>query len=194
MSKFFSLLFILIFLKFNFTFAESLVNLSEANWNDIDSMTGQFKQTDHDGNIQYGNFYIQKPHRSLFEYKEQEEKILTSKFLLHIVNQKHFVIDSYPIGTNPLKYLLLKDLDLKRHFDLVLAETTDQFLINLSQKSENNNLEKITLYFDRDSLELKKWEIFNEFGEKTSLEFTNIIKNISISADKFVIHHNNADE
>jgi outer membrane lipoprotein-sorting protein len=194
MTKLFSLLFILIFLKFNFAFAESLVNLSEANWNDIDSMIGQFKQTDHDGNIQYGNFYIQKPHRSLFEYKEQEEKILTSKFFLHIVNQKHFVIDSYPIGTNPLKYLLLENLDLQRHFNLILSETMDQFSINLSQKSENNNLEKIILYFDRDSLELKKWEIFNEFGEKTSLEFTNIIKNISIGADKFVIHHNNADE
>jgi outer membrane lipoprotein-sorting protein len=194
MTKLFSLLFILIFLKFNFAFAESLVNLSEANWNDIDSMIGQFKQTDHDGNIQYGNFYIQKPHQSLFEYKEQEEKILTSKFFLHIVDQKHFVIDSYPIGTNPLKYLLLENLDLQRHFNLILSETMDQFSINLSQKSENNNLEKITLYFDRDSLELKKWEIFNEFGEKTSLEFTNIIKNISIGADKFVIHHNNADE
>ena len=194
MTKLFSLLFILIFLKFNFAFANSLVNLSEANWNDIDSMTGQFKQTDHDGNIQYGNFYIQKPHRSLFEYKGQKEKILTSKFFLHIVNQKHFVIDSYPIGTNPLKYLLLENLDLYKHFNLILSETTDQFSINLSQKTENNNLEKITLYFDRDSLELKKWEIFNEFGEKTSLEFTNIIKNISIGADKFVIHYNNTDE
>ena len=112
MTKFFSLLFILIFLKFNSTFADSLVNLSEANWNDIDSMTGQFKQTDNDGSIQYGNFYIQKPHRSLFEYKEQKEKILTSKFFLHIVNQKHFIIDSYPLGTNPLKYLLLKNLSL----------------------------------------------------------------------------------
>ena len=194
MTKFFSLLFILIFLKFNFAFSDSLVNLSEANWNDIDSMTGQFKQTNHDGNIQYGNFYIQKPHRSLFEYQEQEEKILTSKFFLHIVNQKHFIIDSYPLGTNPLKYLLLKNLNLKRHFDLVLAETTDQFSINLSQKGGNNNLEKITLYFDRKSLELNKWQIFNEFGEKTSLEFTNIIKNISIGADKFVIRHNNTDE
>ena len=182
------------FLKFNFAFAESLVNLSEANWNNIDSMIGQFKQTDHDGNIQYGNFYIQKPHRSLFEYKGQEEKILTSKFFLHIVNQKHFVIDSYPIGSNPLKYLLLENLDLQKYFDLVFTETKKQFSINLSQKSGNNNLEKITLYFNRDSLELKKWEIFNEFGEKTSLEFTNIIKNISISADKFVIHYSNTYE
>ena len=194
MAKFFSLLFILIFLKYNFAFADSLLNLSEANWNDVDSMTGQFKQTDHDGNIQYGNFYIQKPHRSLFEYKGQEEKILTSKFFLHIVNQKHFIIDSYPLGNNPLKYLLLENLNLERHFDLISTETSDQFLINLSQKGENNNLEKITLYFDRESLELNKWQIYNEFGEKTSLEFTNIIKNISIGADKFVIHYNNTDE
>jgi len=194
MTKFLSLLFFFIFLKFNFAFAESLVNLSEVNWNDIDSMTGQFKQTDQDGNIQYGNFYIQKPHRSLFEYKGQKEKILTSKFFLHIVNQKHFVIDSYPIGSNPLKYLLLENLDLHKHFDLVFAKTKDEFSINLSQKNGNNNLEEITLYFNRDSLELEKWDIFNEFGEKTSLEFTNIIKNISIGADKFVIHYNNTDE
>ena len=194
MSKFFSLLFILIFLKLNFSFADSLVYLSEANWNDIESMTGQFKQTNHDGNIQYGNFYIQKPHRSLFEYKGQEEKILTSKFFLHIVNQKHFIIDSYPIGGNPLKYLLLENLDLQKHFDLTSAETKDQFAINLYQRGGNNNLEKVTLYFNRDSLELKKWDIFNEFGEKTSLEFTNITKNISIGADKFVVHYNNTDE
>ena len=194
MSKFFSLLFILIFLKLNFSFADSLVNLSEANWNDIESMTGQFKQTNHDGNIQYGNFYIKKPHRSLFEYKGQEEKILTSKFFLHIVNQKHFIIDSYPIGGNPLKYLLLENLDLQKYFDLTSAETKDQFAINLYQRGGNNNLEKVTLYFNRDSLELKKWDIFNEFGEKTSLEFTNITKNISIGADKFVVHYNNTDE
>ena len=194
MTKLLSLLFFFIFLKFNFAFADSLVNLSEANWNNIDSMTGQFKQTNHDGNIQFGNFYIQKPHRSLFEYKEQEEKILTSKFFLHIINQKHFVIDSYPMNSNPLKYLLLENLDLQKHFDLVFTETTDQFLINLSQKGGDNNLEKITLYFNIDTLELKKWDIFNEFGEKTSLEFTNIIKNISISTDKFVIHYNNTDE
>ena len=194
MTKFFSLLSFLIFLNLNFVYAESLIDLSEESWNNIDSMTGQFKQTDSDGNIQYGNFYIQKPHRSLFEYKEQEEKILTTKFFLHIINQKHFIIDSYPIGKNPIKYLLLENLDLQKYFDLEFNKTKDQFSINLSQKETDSNKEKITLYFQRDSIELKKWEIFNEFGEKTSLEFTNIIKNISISADKFVIHHNNTDE
>ena len=190
MTKLFSFIFILIFLKFNFLFADSLVNLSEVSWNDINSMTGQFKQIDNDGNVQYGNFYIQKPHRSLFEYNGQEEKILTNKFFLQIINQKHSIIDSYPIGSNPIKYLLLKNIDLQKKFDLVTYEATDQFAINLSAKGVPNNLEKITLHFNKEPLELKKWDIFNEFGEKTSLEFTNIRKNISISADKFVAHYN----
>ena len=194
MTKLFSFLFILIFLKLNFAFSESLITSIEKYWNDINSMTGQFKQIDSDGNIQYGNFYLKKPHKSLFEYSNQEEKILTTKFLLHILNQKHFIIDSYPIGSSPIKFLFFENLNLQKHFNVVSYDTTDQITIELTENEETDNLEKITLYFNKKSLDLKKWEIFNEFGEKTSLEFTNILKNISISADKFVIHYNNTDE
>ena len=194
MTKLFSFLFILIFLKLNFAFSESLITSIEKYWNDINSMTGQFKQIDNDGSIQYGNFYLKKPHKSLFEYSDQEEKILTTKFFLHIINQKHFIIDSYPIGSSPIKFLFLENLNLQKHFDVLSYDTADQITVELSENSEIDNLEKITLYFDKETLDLKKWEIFNEFGEKTSLEFTNILKNISISPDKFVIHYNNTNE
>ncbi len=194
MTKLFSFLFILIFLKLNFAFSESLITSIEKYWNDINSMTGQFKQIDSDGNIQYGNFYLKKPHKSLFEYSNQEEKILTTKFFLHIINQKHFIIDSYPIGSSPIKFLFLENLNLQKHFDVISYDAADQITVELSENSEIENLEKITLYFDKETLDLKKWEIFNEFGEKTSLEFTNILKNISINPDKFVIHYNNTNE
>ena len=194
MTKLYSFLFILIFLKLNFAFSESLITSTEKYWNGINSMTGQFKQIDSDGRIQYGNFYLKKPHKSLFEYNDQEEKILTTKFFLYIIDQKHFIIDSYPIGSSPIKFLFLENLNLQKHFNIVSYDTTDQITIELTENEETDNLEKITLYFNKKSLDLKKWEIFNEFGEKTSLEFTNILKNISISPDKFVIHHNNTDE
>jgi len=73
-------------------------------------------------------------------------------------------------------------------------ESDSYYILNLSEKDAVNNGEKATLYFDRETLDLRKWEIINEYGEKTSLEFTNIVKNISISADKFVIHYNNTNE
>jgi outer membrane lipoprotein-sorting protein len=88
---------------------------------------------------------------------------------------------------------LLENLNLQEHYDYAIRNTSDQITIDLSQKELDNDFEKITLYFKKETLDLKKWEIFNEFGEKTSLEFTNIIKNISIGADKFVIHYNNSD-
>ena len=194
MTKLFSFLFILIFLKLNFSFSESLITSTEKYWNGINSMTGQFKQIDSDGKIQYGNFYLKKPHKSLFEYNDQEEKILTTKFFLHIIDQKHFIIDSYPIGSNPIKFLFLENLNLQQHFNVVSYDTTDQITVELTENEETDNLEKIALYFNKETLDLKKWEIFNEFGEKTSLEFTNIIKNISIDADKFVIHYDNTGE
>ena len=194
MTKLFSFLFVLILFKLNFAFSESLVISAEKNWNDIKSITGQFKQIDIDGKIQYGNFYLKKPYKSLFEYNDQKEKILTSKFFLHIIDQKHFIIDSYPISSNPIKYLLLENLNLQKHFEVLSYETKDQINVKLSGKGKSKDIEKINLYFDKLSLALKKWEIFNEFGEKTSLEFTNIIKNISISTDKFAVHYNNTDE
>ena len=194
MTKLFSFLFILIFFKLNFAFSESLVTSTEKYWNSINSMTGQFKQINSDGKTQYGNFYLKKPHKSLFEYNDQEEKILTTKFFLHIINQKHFILDSYPISSSPIKFLFLENLNLQKHFDVVSYDASDQITIELSENGETNNMEKFTLYFNKKSLDLEKWEIFNEFGEKTSLEFTNILKNISISADKFVIHYNNTDE
>ena len=119
---------------------------------------------------------------------------LHNEYILDRIGLIPLYLDTKLIEDNPLKYLLLENLDLQSHFDLVFTETNDQYSINLSEKGKNNNLEKITLYFNRDSFELKKWDIFNESGEKTSLEFTNIIKNISIGADKFVIHYNNTNE
>ena len=194
MIKFSYLIFFLILFNLNFSFANSIINLTEDNWNNIKSMTGQFKQTNHDGSIQHGNFYIQKPYRSLFEYHNQLENILISKYFLHIINEKHHVIDTYPIGSNPIKYLLLDNLKIDEHFDHSEQEIDHEYILHLMKKDRINDYEQVSLYFHKETLNLRKWEITNESGEKISLEFTKNLKNISISPDKFVIHHINLSE
>ena len=57
---------------------------------------------------------------------------------------------------------------------------------------KNDDLEnKFLLYFNRDSLDLEKWEIYDEFDNKTVLEFTNIKKNIFISQNLFAVKYKN---
>ena len=49
---------------------------------------------------------------------------------------------------------------------------------------------QITFAFDQQSLDLKKWEILDEFGNKTVFKFTKIKKNIFISQNLFVVKYN----
>ena len=49
---------------------------------------------------------------------------------------------------------------------------------------------QIKFVFDRQSLDLKKWEILDEFGNKTVFKFTKIKKNIFISQNLFVVKYN----
>ncbi len=53
-------------------------------------------------------------------------------------------------------------------------------------KSDN----QIKFVFDQQSLDLKKWEIYDEFGNKTVFKFTKIKKNIFISQNLFVVKYN----
>ena len=55
----------------------------------------------------------------------------------------------------------------------------------VTTKSEPSE-QTVVLFFDDQSFNLKKWEILDEFNQKTSLEFTNIVKNISIDLNKFL--------
>ena len=49
--------------------------------------------------------------------------------------------------------------------------------------------QSVQLFFDKNTLDLKKWEIFDELNNKTVLEFTKIKKNIFISQNLFVVKY-----
>ena len=58
---------------------------------------------------------------------------------------------------------------------------------------KNKNRDRIQLSFDRFTFDLKKWEIYDEFDNKTVLEFTKIKKNVSISQDLFMVKYKKFD-
>ena len=141
-------------------------------------MSGNFKQTDVDGNISDGKFYILKPYKSRFEYNGKQENIITNQRLLKIVDKAGYQIDSYPIGNNILKKILSNEIDISKEFsitDIKLIKEQYQLNLKLNQKTGSNQSK---VYFDRNTFDLKKWEIFDEFENKTVLEFTKIKKNI----------------
>ena len=189
----FSIAVILILFPWHISFAEtdSIISKIQTGWNDIQTMSGEFSQIDSDGNLETGKFYFLKPYQSKFVYTNKDEDIVTNETLLRIVDKKGFQIDSYAIGRNPLKKLLSNDLDIAQELKVKYA-IENEFNYEVEAGIKNDSaLSRVILTFNKDTLELEKWEIFDELDNKTVLEFTKIKKNIFISQNLFVVRYTN---
>ena len=172
---------------------QEIISLIENNWNSIKTMSGRFEQTDTDNNIEYGNFYFDKPYKSKFTYDNKNETIITNQILINILDEEGYQIDSYPIGNSPIKNILSNNIKLEDIFTIsgveIISGKDDVYKITTVKKDSDNSNGEVLFFFSTDDLTLKKWVIFDEFQNKTVLEFTNIQKNISIAPNIFVVRY-----
>ncbi len=166
---------------------ESILQMIENNWNQIQTMSGSFSQINADDTISYGRFYFSKPHKSKFIYENNNETIITTKSLIVAVDDEGYKIESYPIYKSPIKNILESNLIFESiDMNIDIKVNNNNYLL-LMKNIENNT--KAIFSFDKKSIDLKKWEIIDEFNQSTVLEFTKIKKNISISPETYSIKY-----
>ena len=183
--------FILFFLITNTVAEESILNKIQDNWNNTKSMSGSFIQIVDDNEMRNGNFYFLKPYLAKFVYDNRNEDIITNERLLRIVDKEGYQIDSYLIGNHIMKSLLSDKTNIIDNLDVsnVTQKNGNYQIAVLFDKGQTNA--HVVLSFDNQTLDLKKWEITDEFMSKTVLEFTKIKKNIFISQNLFVVRYTN---
>ena len=190
-AKFYKLISVFISLYSISVFSEEnkYIDIIEEDWNNTQTISGRFHQTLNDDDIISGNFYIQKPYKSNFTYDNELENIITSKFFINIVDNKKFLIDRYPIINQPIYKILSEKINLKETFEILSIKIiNNEIAINLVSKNNSSDSKaKIKLTFNGDDYSLKNWEIVDDLGQSTYLEFTKIRKNISIDQELFVI-------
>ena len=153
-------------------------------------MSGQFEQIDQEGNIFDGQFFFLKPFQSKFTYEGREEDIITNQSLMVVVDKEGRQIDSFHIGNSILKKLLSEDILIENEFDIISLTDKNSFYHLMLKVKDDKSDNQIKFVFDKQSLDLKKWEIYDEFGNKTVFKFTKIKKNIFISQNLFVVKYN----
>ena len=190
-AKFYKLISVFISLYSISVFSEEnkYIDIIEEDWNNTQTISGRFHQKLNDDDIVSGNFYIQKPYKSNFTYDNELENIITSKFFINIVDNKKFLIDRYPIINQPIYKILSEEISLKETFEILSVKIiNNEIAINLVSKNNSSDSKaKIKLTFNGDDYSLKNWEIVDDLGQSTYLEFTKIRKNISIDQELFVI-------
>ena len=191
----FRLLILITIIQFSSTITVSALNekllLSsiENKWNKVNTMSGSFIQYNNDESMSYGDFYLSKPFQSKFIYQNSNETIVTTETLIVILDENGFRIDSYPLLESPIKKLLTMKFDFENlNASINLNEENNFYNIYINELDDK----KAAIFsFSKDSLDLKKWEIVDEFDQSTVLEFTKIKKNISIGPETYKIKYKN---
>ena len=89
--------------------------------------------------------------------------------MLIIVDDEGYKIDSYSIGNNILKNLA-NEFSIDHQFDFINLNTSlDEHILELKIKNDDDN--QLIISFDKHNFDIKKWEIYDEFQNKTVLEF-----------------------
>ena len=113
-------------------------------------------------------------------YNKQKELIINNKKLA-IIQKRYDKTYRYPISKSPFINILYKEklLEIVKSGKIQL---TDQ-LVELVYLSEND----ITIYFDKDTLDLKGWKIIDQYNNNIVFSLNIVAKNDSYKKEVFRI-------
>lgn len=158
-----------------------------AYFNAIRTMRGEFIQIGPtDNEISEGAFYMARPGRIRFEYYPPSQLLIVSNGnLVEVKNPATRTNDRYPLARTPLAALLASYTDLAAEAnirDVVLEE--DLIAVVLTEAEDGGWL---TLYFDRQTYELRQWVTIDPQGYSVTFAIFNLVMNQPVDDGLFVI-------
>ena len=169
---------------------DSRAALERANaaLNAVSTMSAVFAQVS-DGRRLTGNVYVQRPGKLRFEYdKPSTLEVVSDGSTVLVRDRKLNTADPYPVSQTPLKFLLSSRIDLSR--DAVVRSVTqanDGVNILIEDSSTLGGTSRITLTFDNEVANLKRWRVTDPQGYTTTVSLSGVEKNRPIDPRTFML-------
>ena len=172
---------ILLFTSFSFSLSANQKDQIVTQLKNLNSLEFTFNKLVNE-KLEKGNCLLEFPGKLKCEYfdNKQKELIINNKRLA-ITQKKYNKTYHYPISKSPFLNILYKDklLEIVKSGKLELTEQ----LIKLIYLSEN----EITIFFDKQTLDLKGWKIIDQYNNKINFSLNIISKNDAYKKGTFKI-------
>ena len=139
--------------------------------NNFNSLKFTFNQISNE-KIEKGNCFLEFPGKLKCDYLDDKKKSLVINNKRLVVTQKRYNKSyRYPISKSPFLNILYKEklVEIIKSGELEITEN----IIRLNYLTDN----KITIYFDRETFDLKGWEIIDQFNNNIKFSLNIISKN-----------------
>ena len=172
---------VLLFISFSFNLSASEKDQILTQLKNLNSLEFTFDQLVNE-KLEKGSCLLEFPGKLKCEYfdNKQKELIINNKRLA-ITQKKYNKTYYYPISKSPFLNILYKDrlLEVVKSGKLELSEQ----IIKLIYSSEN----EITVFFDSKTLNLKGWEIIDQYNNNINFSLNIVSKNDIYDKDTFKI-------
>jgi len=185
LTKKFNFILLTIFFYLFFT-SNSQANFKEKLINKLrttDTLSFDFIQTI-GKKEEIGSCYIKYPLFMKCDYPKKKKSIITNGKKFAIVKRRYKKIYYYPLKKTPLFYLLKKEniLNLvQNHEPTIIDESIIEYELI------ENNLNKLKVFFDKNSLEFLGWKTKDAYSNEVSFLISNVETNIIIKNEIFKI-------
>lgn len=159
-----------------------------AYFNSFQTLRGELVQTSPRGRTAKGVFFLSKPGKLRFEVEPPTPYIMASdgKWLT-LTNKKMNKGDQFPLSKTPMRLLVSNKLDLLKEAVVTNFEQGEG-TTTLALADEKGSLPgQIVLIFDDSRNELLQWIIIDGKGQKTTVELSNLEKNVKINPKLFQV-------
>jgi len=169
--------------------AAAQVNVSPINGylQSLRSAQGRFRQTNPNGSVQTGTFYLAKPGRIRFEYdRPKGAMVIADGTWVGVFDPKSNRNPTrYPLAKTPLSLLLRDRLSLAEP-GLVLGATRDAAGTDITVVDPRAPKEgRMKLRFDDNPVRLESWEITTKAGQRTRVALTDFTTGTSLNPSLF---------
>jgi outer membrane lipoprotein-sorting protein len=166
--------------------AKGQINQVSDYLNAIDTMSGDFMQTNPDGSLVEGKFYMRRPGRVRFEYDDPAMTLMSDGTWAMINDRVLESVDRYPLLETPLYLLLKRDVDLLKDAEISAVEHGNGLIAITAAETSGIALGTLTLIFAEPNLELRYWVVTDVNGDSTVVMLRNVERGMALDPALFL--------
>lgn len=166
---------------------KALVSRIEAFVNSITTVEASFVQMSSGGGFARGTLYLQRPGRMRFEYEPPIPYLLVSDgtFFIYVDNELEQVT-YLPLSKTPAHLLLRKNFSLSEGLILTGFKEEGSVVKVEVADSEEPDLGRITLVFNRAPLSLKSWTVLDPQAQRIQVTLVDPLYGKKLDKSLFV--------
>tara|TARA_B100001750_G_C15515930_1_gene607209 strand:- start:53 stop:658 length:606 start_codon:yes stop_codon:yes gene_type:complete len=155
----------------------------------------RFRQTDYQGNVLHGNFYINRPGRLRFEYDAPvKDYIVADGVQIHFYDGTSGQVNSGPIGATLADFILRDGNRFDEKVNVNSVKKRNGLVeISLSQKNQPG-MGDLILKFSENPFTLHSWDIIDAQGLTTNIALSNLQRVDRLDPTLFTMRNLNLNE